>query len=973
MTAHAAEKPKAAPCPACEAEQTAKPCCGTGIVRRSGGGDFAGALPSSVAATLSRPGRPLDPATRARMEHGFGHALGAVPAHAGPGGGGSLRLGSSRAPEEWAADRLADHALRAPTGAPPRRVDFGGVRIHDDAEASHSTHAIGARAYAAGQHLAFGRGRFAPHSAEGRRLLAHELAHTLQDGAATMVRRDGEGSLLDGAMDAADAKRWEVAARLANGLSPLDMGHFFRYLVHQGGRELIWYLHNGAVNAAGVGPNSAVALNTKATHDAIQTSKDNAYRRQLARENGTPEPPADSPPAAPAAAPPPETVQEKLAKCQRGETKGMVFPLRMPKGLWRLDVAPIMAQRKGDEIVVKQPLNGVYATGMFRKEVKTLPMSTFLGGVHLKPDDVVKVKVYDDGGKIICVTGADMLKLSDATDMHLLFSVGRTVVDAATVFAPGATAGASKLAQFGVGAATVGLNVGLEAGSQATLVHYGLKDKIDWAGLAFDAAFQLILLKFAGPLSEYASNAISSKVAAPMAREAIRYGVKVAMSGGTNAFQGAARMVFDRARGAGKPMTWDELLSELGAQFAFGALFEATVGYASQAPRNPAVEPLPPGGGKPATQPAPGAAKGKPAAATKPAAPAKTVATAKPAAQGKAPPPERAVNPGEALALEDLPGNHELVVTRKGVARCSPAPCPIIEVEFARELDARPEMKARAKAIQDKRISHPEEAKTEAAALVRELEVVRNNAAANARRGPEWGGERPTNPDRGMSREEWKAQDSARRESNRIDRIVDAAEAPAVKGTAASGYTIDGRRVPQKQQRRVDMDAQPEGRDAPVPTRPGETARQAVARVRAIIGKRIADFPLLEKIWNESRAMAVSSEALSPTNYKKLYDATRNAFWRRITANTPEGKAARAIFDDSGMGFAEGKRGAARLQDVEGGIKRAETTVSLDHIQEKAIGDNWQLALDPANLMFEFAMPNTNRENIQMRHGRDVE
>jgi hypothetical protein len=42
--------------------------------------------------------------------------------------------------------------------------------------------------------------------------------------------------------------------------------------------------------------------------------------------------------------------------------------------------------------------------------------------------------------------------------------------------------------------------------------------------------------------------------------------------------------------------------------------------------------------------------------------------------------------------------------------------------------------------------------------------------------------------------------------------------------------------------------------------------------------------------------------------------------------------------------------------------------LSLDHVQEKAQADNWQRALDADNLKFEFASPNTERENSQMRH-----
>jgi hypothetical protein len=49
-------------------------------------------------------------------------------------------------------------------------------------------------------------------------------------------------------------------------------------------------------------------------------------------------------------------------------------------------------------------------------------------------------------------------------------------------------------------------------------------------------------------------------------------------------------------------------------------------------------------------------------------------------------------------------------------------------------------------------------------------------------------------------------------------------------------------------------------------------------------------------------------------------------------------------------------------------MRDAEVRISLDHIEEKAQGNNWQLALDADNLEFTFAGPNSDREIVQMRH-----
>jgi len=58
--------------------------------------------------------------------------------------------------------------------------NLGAVRIHRDETAANSARAQGALAYAVGRDLVFGAGQYAPHTPEGRKLLAHELTHSVQ-------------------------------------------------------------------------------------------------------------------------------------------------------------------------------------------------------------------------------------------------------------------------------------------------------------------------------------------------------------------------------------------------------------------------------------------------------------------------------------------------------------------------------------------------------------------------------------------------------------------------------------------------------------------------------------------------------------------------------------------------------------------------------------------------------------------------
>lgn len=59
-------------------------------------------------------------------------------------------------------------------------VDFSDVRIHSDATAAKSAAAIDARAYTVGRNVVFGANQYQPATREGRRLLAHELTHVVQ-------------------------------------------------------------------------------------------------------------------------------------------------------------------------------------------------------------------------------------------------------------------------------------------------------------------------------------------------------------------------------------------------------------------------------------------------------------------------------------------------------------------------------------------------------------------------------------------------------------------------------------------------------------------------------------------------------------------------------------------------------------------------------------------------------------------------
>lgn len=91
-------------------------------------------------------------------------------------------------------------------------VSLGRVRIHADAEAARLSAGLAARAFAVGGDVYFATGEYRPGSGEGRQLLAHELSHVLQQGAADTIRRvlelrppgRGEASAFDRAQEPVD-------------------------------------------------------------------------------------------------------------------------------------------------------------------------------------------------------------------------------------------------------------------------------------------------------------------------------------------------------------------------------------------------------------------------------------------------------------------------------------------------------------------------------------------------------------------------------------------------------------------------------------------------------------------------------------------------------------------------------------------------------------------------------------------------
>jgi len=67
--------------------------------------------------------------------------------------------------------------------------DFSHVRIHTGTEAEQSAKEVNARAYTVDNHIVFNKGQYNPASEEGKKLLAHELTHVVQNNGETTIER----------------------------------------------------------------------------------------------------------------------------------------------------------------------------------------------------------------------------------------------------------------------------------------------------------------------------------------------------------------------------------------------------------------------------------------------------------------------------------------------------------------------------------------------------------------------------------------------------------------------------------------------------------------------------------------------------------------------------------------------------------------------------------------------------------------
>ncbi len=843
------------------------------IGRHRGGEESAVPIPSGVDRAVGGGGRPLEPTVRHDMEKRLGH-------------------------------------------------DFSQVRVHSDEAAAQSAREVHAHAYTFLHHIVFGTGHYAPASATGRRLIAHELTHVVQQGGGQGAGAGSrEGVLMREAMS-----REDIEKRMA---------------------EL-----NAVINDLG--------FTVEQRQDAMAEM---GQLTQLLTKGGTPKGPSGITQVKPVAAGPPPLATERAAVLdipRNASLDEMVAAMRAIDALKPSDVASnlFVTKFKGQPITltgqqVERVRNSArkalgnaldaairrrdMAVGRYRGQEQTNsdfpiasaaakayawvstfgsysnPAESVQGQADIVSDRAPKVRsaiakgslaeairflseadaASERTSKIVTayidqlLTGAEGL----ATTLEYTRDAAFLTVGVLAVVVTGGAA-------LGLEAGVVGTGVGgLTVAQTATVVSVGAPifanlgvagmklaagDPVEWDRLVVETAVQIILAKFGGRLGAGIAGRIAGN---PATQTLARQAIATLVSGAathvlSQSFTVTVSALFEKYR-RDKNVTWGAYVDALAA-----ALSEPTGWFMVMLSSGVHL-----------------------------GAEVKVANAAKAQAAATAPVPVKPATPATPTTKPDAP--------KSGAVPPEATP-------------ATPKVDAPA-------------------------------AKPTADVGLSDRGVKPAPGSRTTSQAEWKAQQSQQRWEKGVDTALDKAfgndaegvDVPRVKG-GPSNPRIGDKRVPGAPPDRMDIED--------IKRKPGETQRQAVARVRTVIGRKLSDIPALAKLWSDARSVVVANEPLTAESYPRLYENCRKAFWRRVRGDSAEAIEARRLLADAGFVIPKGKTSAPIADADNADLARAEKLISLDHDEEKAQPGGWQTALDAENLRMEFAQPNTERENKQARH-----
>jgi hypothetical protein len=637
---------------------------------------------------------------------------------------------------------------------------FARVSVHTGAAAEASARAVDAAAYTVGRDIVFGPGQYQPGSPVGRRVIAHELVHVVQQsGAASSTSGLGQEHEADRIADAVESRDvgLPVSEMAAVGLARLSFGDLEKKAWGLVPDRVKPYLRPAAEEAkkgldAIVSPETQVPPRAEALIEHPRETVTEAAKSAVGLD-------PTKPVTASAVV---KVVSQKAREKVRdtaletvGEAKGVVLEATnivdtlawLPHAAHQATTAALGTGRTADTIIAAQD----FLTGY-----TSLAAAANAGGL---------VDPQTGGPAVSGAFSAWADKQADKLQDAL--STGALPPENALLFTSyeqgelkGAIGTQVGLAFVGVEEVQLALKaVGL-IGSVKGIVETIERDRVGWhKNPAFWAGLLGAALSLLGLRATRSANKLINIVIA---------------SGGVLNAVPAIWQLYNDWRDTANPKH-DEIVKR-----DFGQVIKVLANAVADAIRHG-------GAGKPAGEPAgtPGApapagpeAPGTPGRPTEPAtarptepvaaAPAEPVtarpaepATARPTEAATATPADRAQAPGTARetaeiepragapgrdepVLSKVPaeGGHEVEVRPDGVHVCSPGPCPLLHIEYAKELSEDPHLAARVQEVNELRKTDPPTAAKRAAELQKTLELIRRRGYSVA--AEEAAGDRPS-------------------------------------------------------------------------------------------------------------------------------------------------------------------------------------------------------------------------------------
>jgi Domain of unknown function (DUF4157) len=426
--------------------------------------------------------------------------------------------------------------------------DFARVRVHSGPLADRSAAAVNAKAYTVGPSIVFGRGQFAPQTSAGQRLLAHELAHVVQQSGAAgsdgmLQRSPSEGSDLS----SRPAPTPKVVAE-----NPLvdAMAQFAAIRPSNTASGI----YEGEINGRRVSLNAAKFNELKLR---VQEAAENALRRASSRT---------------------ESAIDRYQEQQKVDAHHwMVAPIVKALGGVRDPGPRLVEYVETARLNIKEAKNALKAGDY-------VSAARLIGDGEGKAEQAsVMVLAYVDqiiGTSEMTVTVLEGVKTASAVILFLC-----------AVAATGGTlgAGATALGLEGVGATTTLAGVTASTATWATavgttaaiasevgvgIVRAADGDKVDWGEIAVHAAIQIVIARFSPAVGQQLSNRLGSVAAAsPAVRQAIaQVGMARVVTIATNVLMHEGSQIFataveDTVRALrGKPITWSQFGEHLYAR-----------------------------------------------------------------------------------------------------------------------------------------------------------------------------------------------------------------------------------------------------------------------------------------------------------------------------------------------------------------------------------------------------------------------